>query len=58
MKIEIANGIHPFSSLSSKDFCGLYMCIVVNEPPCLDDKKFSPEFCSFVQKWYPFFQLQ
>lgn len=49
IKIEIADGDHPFSEASG--FLGLIKCIVSVDPPKLDADRFSPELCEFVDKW-------
>lgn len=46
--IEIATGTHPFAN--AVGFLGLIKSIAQNDPPKLDSSKFSPEFCTFIDK--------
>ncbi|CAF0969059.1 unnamed protein product [Brachionus calyciflorus] len=46
--IEISTGEHPFKD--SNGVLGLIKSIVQNDPPKLDQSKFSPELCDFTDK--------
>ena len=47
--VELATGVHPFQD--AVGFLGLIKCIVTNDPPTLDVKKYTPEICAFIKRW-------
>jgi hypothetical protein len=47
--IEIATFKHPYQDLG--DYFAQIKAIYGGLPPKLSDKDFSPEFCSFVDRW-------
>lgn len=46
---EIANGTHPFAD--THGLLGLVQKITKEPSPKLDQAKFTPEFCQFIDKW-------
>ena len=54
--VEIATARHPYMEFA--DYFSQIKAILYGAIPKLPSEDFSPEFCSFVEKWYGYFFLR